>query len=204
MNALTQPRRLPAAERRLHAVAAVLELAAHMNPAEITTATIAAHMGLTQGALFRHFPDKEAVWTAVMDWVAGELPACTEAAARKARGTLPRLEAWFMAHVRFATQYPGVPRIIFGELQRHGPSPAKARLETMLAEYAVRLRSTLQQGVDEGRLRADLDVQGAATLFLGMVQGSVMQALIAGDPAATPAHASAMFKLYRRALEERP
>ncbi|HQV42048.1 MAG TPA: TetR family transcriptional regulator, partial [Moraxellaceae bacterium] len=35
-----------------------MELAGLQNPSEITTAAIAKHMNLTQGALFRHFPNK--------------------------------------------------------------------------------------------------------------------------------------------------
>lgn len=30
-------------------------------------------MSLTQGALFRHFPDKAAMWESVMGWVAEQL-----------------------------------------------------------------------------------------------------------------------------------
>ncbi len=51
---------LPADERRAVTVQAVLDLAATGNPGDITTAAIAKHMKLTQGALFRHFPTKDA------------------------------------------------------------------------------------------------------------------------------------------------
>ena len=64
---------LPAEERRAVIVETVLELAAEGNPAEITTAAIAERMRLTQGALFRHFQSKDAVWSAVMEWVAERL-----------------------------------------------------------------------------------------------------------------------------------
>ena len=49
--------KLPADERRAVVVEAVIALAATTNPADITTAQIAAHMGQTPGALFRHFTD---------------------------------------------------------------------------------------------------------------------------------------------------
>ena len=67
------PKHLPADARRAHTVEAVMALAATQNPSEITTAAIAQHMQLTQGALFRHFPNKEAIWQAVMQWVAEQL-----------------------------------------------------------------------------------------------------------------------------------
>ena len=60
---------LPADERRAITVQAVVELAATRNPGDITTAAIAEHMKLTQGALFRHFPTKDALWKAVMQWM---------------------------------------------------------------------------------------------------------------------------------------
>ena len=62
----THPKHLPADERRAVTVESVVALAGSQNPSEITTAAIAKHMNLTQGALFRHFPNKEAIWQAVM------------------------------------------------------------------------------------------------------------------------------------------
>ena len=52
----THPKHLPADERRAVTVESVVALAGSQNPSEITTAAIAKHMNLTQGALFRHFP----------------------------------------------------------------------------------------------------------------------------------------------------
>ena len=49
---------LPADERRVVTVETVINLAATTNPTDITTSAIAARMGLTQGAIFRHFPTK--------------------------------------------------------------------------------------------------------------------------------------------------
>ena len=68
-----QRKHLPADERRAVTVEAVVKLAARQNPSEITTAAIATSMKLTQGALFRHFPNKDAIWQAVMEWVADHL-----------------------------------------------------------------------------------------------------------------------------------
>ena len=74
-------RHLPADERRAATVEAVVDLAAEQNPSDITTTAIARHMKLTQGALFRHFPTKEAIWQSVMEWVAERLLARVDRAA---------------------------------------------------------------------------------------------------------------------------
>lgn len=73
---------LPAHERRAVTIEAVIALAGTQNPSDITTAAIVKHMNLTQGALFRHFPTKDALWQSVMEWVAMRLLTRLDAAAR--------------------------------------------------------------------------------------------------------------------------
>ena len=118
-------KRLPADERRAVTVRAVVDLAAEQNPSDITTAAIAESMGLTQGALFRSFPTKDAVWRAVMEWVAERLLARIDRAADGVESPLAAMQAIFMSHVEFVEEHPGVPRIIFGELQGANATPAK-------------------------------------------------------------------------------
>ena len=53
--------------RQAEIIATMIALAAERNPAEITTTDIAKAMQVTQGALFRHFPTKEAIRLAVIE-----------------------------------------------------------------------------------------------------------------------------------------
>ncbi|MBK6554307.1 MAG: TetR family transcriptional regulator [Rhodocyclaceae bacterium] len=61
--------RLSGDERRQETVAAVVALARDHGPEGITTQALADRIGVTHGALFRHFPDKAAIWSAVIGWV---------------------------------------------------------------------------------------------------------------------------------------
>lgn len=197
-------RYLPAEQRRERTVAAVIELAAEQDPAAITTAAIANRMQLTQGALFRHFPSKEAIWEAAMEWVARRLLERIERAAQGQPAPLAALEAMFLAHASFVAAHPGVPRMMFGELQRAGDTPAKRLARTLIAQYGVRLHRLIEDGKSRGELCPGLDAEGAATLFIGSLQGLVMQSLIAGDVARVATEAPRVFALYRRAVEARP
>ena len=174
-------RHLPADERRAVTVETVVELAAEQNPSEITTAAIATRMGLTQGALFRHFPTKDAIWRAVMDWVAERLMGRVDRAASSAASPLGALEAIFMAHVAFIAEHPGVPRMMFGELQRPGDSATRRMVKALLERYRDRLRALIEQGRASGELDPEVDPDQAALLFVGTIQGLVMQSLVAGD-----------------------
>ena len=191
---------LPADERRAVTVEAVIALAAEQNPGEITTAAIARHMGLTQGALFRHFPSKDAILQAVMEWVAERLLARVDKAAQAAASPLAALEAIFMAHIDFIAQHPGVPRMLFGELQRAGDTPAKMMARTMLDRYGKRLSALIEQGKAQGELAAEANTAAAATLFIGAIQGLVMQSLLAGNTKRMRADAPGAFAIYRRGI----
>ncbi len=171
MNNSIRPRNLPADERRNVTVEAVVELAASTNPAEITTAAIAKHMNLTQGALFRHFPNKEAIWQAVMKWVAERLMARIDKAAEGIGSPLEAMQAMFLAHVAFVSEHPGAPRMLFGELQGAKATPAKRLAHALLKQYAARLNDLIETGKTCGELPHELDNEAAATLFIGTIQG---------------------------------
>ena len=107
------PRYLPADVRRNATVETVVSLAAERNPSDITTTEIAARMGLTQGALFRHFVNKDAIVQAVMAWVSERLLSRLDTASANAASPLAALEAMFLAHAGFVADHPGVPRMLF-------------------------------------------------------------------------------------------
>ena len=191
---------LPSDERRAEAVEAVIDLAASANPEEITTSAIAARMKLTQGALFRHFPTKDAIWQGVMEWVSERLLARIDRLAGAEADPLAALKAMFLGHVEFIAEHPGVPRMMVGQLQNAGETPAKRMARTLVENYANRLRRILSAARAEGVLPPDLDIDAAAALFLGMIQGLVMQHLIDGDSARMRADASRVWSIYRAGL----
>ncbi len=196
----THTKYLSANERKIVTVEAVVELAGSHNPSEITTAAIAKHMHLTQGALFRHFPSKDAIWQAVMEWVAERLLARIDRAAQDIDSPLAAMEAIFMSHGDFVAEHPGVPRMMFGELQRAESTPARRMVQTLIQCYGERLHRLLEKGKTCGELPSALDNEAAAILFIGTIQGLVMQSMLAGDVERIRHDAPRVFAIYRRGI----
>jgi AcrR family transcriptional regulator len=199
----TRTKHLPAEERRSVIVGAVVDLAGSQNPSEITTAAIAKHMHLTQGALFRHFPSKDAIWQAVMEWVSERLLTRIERSAQGIDSPLAAMQAMFMSHIDFVAEHPGVPRMLFGELQRAETTPAKRIAQGLIQRYAKRLHRLIEQGKACGELSPELDGEAAATLFIGTIQGLVMQSLLAGDMSRIRQDAPRVFAIYERGIGSR-
>ncbi|MXP29300.1 TetR family transcriptional regulator [Porphyrobacter algicida] len=181
-------------ERKAATVEAVIALAASSNPADITTAQIGSYMDVTQGALFRHFPSKQEIWTAVMDWTANQLLARIDKV--ESDNPLDELEAMFVAHVDFVVTHPGIPPILFGELQRRGKTPAKALLQKLMAEYGVRLSTKLTRAKSAGLIACDTDIPAAAIMFLGIIQGLVMQSMMTGNSSMMREMSTRLFNIY--------
>jgi len=194
------PKHLSADERRAATVDAVVELAAEQNPSEITTTAIAKHMGVTQGALFKHFPTKGAILQAVMEFVAKRLLSRVDRAANAAPSPVAAIEAIFMAHVEFVVENPGVPRMMFGELQHAKLTAPKRMARTLIRRYGERLIDLLEEGKVAGELPPLLDSGAAATLFIGTIQGLVMQSLLAGDVELIRKDAPRVFAIFLRGI----
>ncbi len=194
--------RLSTEKRQAEIVAAALNLARESSPALITTGDIAAAIGVTQGAVFKHFPTKDAIWLAAMRWVREALLHRLQTAADQAHTPVDALAAIFHAHVEFVVAHPGVPRFIFHELQQAADSSTKLEVRSVLQGYRKLLLGVLTRAGNAHQVRRDLDVDAAATAFIGLLQGLVMQSMLSGRPGSMRQQAGPVFALYLSGLRE--
>lgn len=172
---------LTAEQRREKTVAAVVDLCANEDPAKITTTEIAKRMKVTQGALFRHFVSKDAIWESVISWVAKQIMKRLEKARSDAPTSLEALRAMFLAHIEFIGERPGIPRLLLGQLQHSRSTPARLMVRNLLSEYRKVVEKQMINAQLDGDLRPDLNIEIATTQYIGMIQGLVMQSLLTGD-----------------------
>ncbi len=196
--------RLTTEERQAEIVAAALKLAHEISPVSITTSDIATAIGITQGAVFKHFPTKDAIWLATMKWVRERLLLKLDEAARSETSAVRALAAMFHAHVAFVIAHPGAPRIIFHELQQPADSLVKQEVRALLQAYRQLLLGQFKAGMKTGELPVGLDQEAAATLIVGIVQGLVMQSMLTGKAAAMKAQAECVFAIYLRGIRAAP
>lgn len=192
-------------DRQAELVQAALVLAAQRSPAEITTGDLAQKIGITQGGVFKHFDSKEAIWLAVLEWAHQTLIDELKQVAQKQQvNALRALQAVFMAHIRFVEQYPGVPRLIFQELQHAKPTPLKDKVQLLMTDYRTLISGLLARAHNDGLLAPEVDLRGAVVLFMGAVQGLVMQSLVTGSLQHMTHQAKAVFSIYETGLLANP
>lgn len=189
-------RRLSAEERQDEIVRVALDLAAHRGVDTVTTQDMADAMGLTQGAIFRHFPTKDDIWVAVIGWVRGQLMARLEKAAALGGDPIDSLERMFHAHIGFIAKHPAIPRLIFSDELRNKNPRLKQLVQEIITGYEKRIAALLRAAKEQGLARTDLDEESAATLYIGMIQGLVLQASIFSGARELTGQAKKIFPVY--------
>ncbi|MEW6612644.1 TetR/AcrR family transcriptional regulator [Thermithiobacillus tepidarius DSM 3134] len=197
-------RRLSAEERQQEIMEAALDLVAESDVDAVTTQDMATRIGLTQGAIFRHFASKEAIWEALVRWLQRRLTKVLSEAAQGGRDPLDALERTFFAHLDFIAKHPGLPKLIFSDqLLRKNPR-LKGLVQEILRAYEGSIAGLIAESQRQGLSPRNLDPEAAAVLFVGMIQGLVVQSTVLGYRNSLGAEARSIFTLYLNGIRTRP
>ncbi len=166
--------RLPTSDRRRQAIAAALELLADTPIPNLSTRQIAKALGISQPALFRHFRSREALLLAVVDHCAKELEALATEAIGEAPDAPSQLEALARALLAFVVQHPGLPRLLFAQ-GAPGGDPVGQATADLVSRQRHLAAALIRLGQRSGAFDPAVSPAQAATLFVGMIQGLILQ-----------------------------
>lgn len=154
------------AATRLRLYGAAVEVIAEDGYAAATVEAIAERAGVAKGTVFYNFGSKEGLFTALLEHGIRRLSDAMTQAARGQESPLGALDAVIMAQLRFFEEYAAFARVLLTEMWRTAWQETVATLRReVLGVYA----DVLRRAVAEGVVRADLDVETAATALFGMV-----------------------------------
>ena len=203
MNQDTIKKRLSAEQRQGEIIRVAVELAAEKGVDSVTTQDMADAMQLSQGAIFRHFASKDDIWVAVIEWVRECLLKVLDKAAAEASDPLNAIERMFYAHIDFIGKHPAIPRLLFSELLHKRNSRLRVLIEGILSGYEARIAGLLEAAKLQALASNELDSQSAAVLYIGMIQGLVMQSSIFGGKRALQQQAERTFPVFLHGIKSR-
>jgi AcrR family transcriptional regulator len=203
LNQETTKRRLSSGERQSEIIRVAVELAADKGVDSVTTQDMADAMHLTQGAIFRHFATKDDIWIAVIEWVRERLMKVLDKAAADAADPLNAIERMFFAHIAFISKHPAIPRLLFSELLHKKNSKLRQLIEGIISGYEAKIANLLDAAKSQSLVPDDFDSQSAAVLYIGMIQGLVMQSSIFGGKRALQLQAEKTFPIFLHGIKTR-
>jgi AcrR family transcriptional regulator len=192
--------RFPADSRKQQIVETVLELVAAHGTEAVSAQLVADAIGVTQPAVFRHFPTKEAMWLAVMDWLEQRLVAIYSAADDGGEARLVVLSRIFLEHVKLIERYPALAKLVFSDHLRLQFPSLQARFGKIHKAYAARLAAVIDRAKADGAIGDSVAAKDAATMFLSLIQGLGFQFAIARLPVKLSTEAEQVLALYLQAI----
>ncbi len=196
-------RRMSSVDRQGEIVRVAIELAAEKDVGSVTTQDMADAMKLTQGAIFRHFTSKDEIWLAVMQWIRENLMKVLSKAAAEATDPLDAIQRMFLAHVAFVGKHPSIPRILFSELQNKQDGKIRHLIQELVSGYESRVTGLLEAAKEQSLVDTELDCKSAAVLYIGLIQGLVMQVSIFGGKRSLMQEAEKIFPIYLNGIRKR-
>ena len=203
MNQEVAKRRLSTEERQGEIIRVAVELAAEKGVDSVTTQDMADAMQLTQGAIFRHFATKDDIWVAVMQWIRERLMKVLDKAAADASDPLDAIQRMFLAHIAFIGKHPAIPRLLFSELLHKKNSKLRQLIQEIISGYEAKISGLLEAAKAQSLVSSDLDSKSAAVLYIGKIQGLVMQTSIFGGKRSLLQGAEKTFPIYLYGIRKR-
>jgi len=159
-------------EQILQALALMLE---EDSGKRITTAALARQVGVSEAALYRHFPSKARMFEGLIEFIEGTLFERIALIIQDNDTAHARVHHILSLLLGFAEKNPGLCRLLNGDAL----TGETARLRTRMAQLFERLETQIKQVLREAEpregLRPAITVTAAANLLLACAEGRIGQ-----------------------------
>ena len=153
----------------------ILETLAHMLQANhgehITTAQLARAVGVSEAALYRHFPSKGKMFEGLIEFIEETLfTRINKIIAEESRAEA-RIQNILFLLLGFAGKNPGMARLLYGDVL----VGETERLRKRVAQIYERIETQMKQILREAEVNENLHlpVNDVAVLLLAVVEGSI-------------------------------
>lgn len=157
-----------AADRKAEIVQAAIRLAAEIGPDRVTARHLGAAVGISQPAVFRHFPTMSDLWLAVGAAVARQL---SEGEMAPGGDPLAALRAMVARHLRYVDRTPAIPAILFSRELHVENEEMRAHFDRVMANRRAGFARLVARAQAAGQLRPGVVPEDAGALILAAVQG---------------------------------
>lgn len=159
-------------EEILQALAAMLETSPGQR---ITTAKLAANLGVSEAALYRHFPSKARMFEGLIEFVEDTLLTRINVILAEEKDTVTRCQAILKLILTFAERNPGITRIMTGDALMGEHDRLRGRIDDLFNRIEAQLKQVLREKALREQQRFNVDEGVLANLLLSYADGRIAQ-----------------------------
>lgn len=156
----------------LEALATELE----KSPGErITTAGLARAVGVSEAALYRHFPSKAKMFEGLIEFIEETVFGLINRILADESNSAARCEKIMMVLLGFSARNPGISRILMGDALTGETERLRQRIGQFFDRVETQFKQVLREGELAGQLRSGQNAAATAGLLLAVAEGRMNQ-----------------------------
>jgi TetR/AcrR family transcriptional regulator len=151
------------------------------NPGDrITTARLAKQVGVSEAALYRHFPSKSKMFEGLIEFIEETLFSRVNIILAEESSAAGRCEKMLTLLLTFTERNPGITRILTGDALAGETERLHARVAQLFDRFETQLKQVLREAEMREGIRPVLPVNTAASLLLAAAEGRISQYVRSG------------------------
>ncbi len=159
-------------EAILRALAQMLE----NNPGgRITTASLAAEVGVSEAALYRHFPSKARMFEGLIDFMEETLFSRITRILGEGSSALVQCEKIILLVLTFAEKNPGISRVLNGDALVGETERLRDRASQVYNRLDTQLKQVFREAEIKEGLRTRMTATVTSNLLLTLIEGKISQ-----------------------------
>lgn len=171
-------------ERKASRKEQILQALAHMLEAtpggRITTAALAKEVGVSEAALYRHFPSKAKMFEGLIEFIEQSLFSRISMILKEEPDALTQCGQILHLLLAFSEKNPGITRILTGDAITGETDRLRQRVIQLFDRIETQLKQILREAeLKEGR-RTRLSATQSANLMLSAAEGRICQFVRSG------------------------
>jgi TetR/AcrR family transcriptional regulator len=190
----------PKVSRREHILQALAAMLESQPGARITTAALAKEVGVTEAALYRHFPSKAKMFEGLIEFVEEVVFSRVTLILQEEDDPVLRCEKILSLLLIFSERNPGITRILNGDAL----TGEHERLQARIAQFFERLETQVRQVLRDAELKHSLGTAmtsaAAANVMVVLVEGHLSQYVRSGFRRKPTEHWEAQWAFLRTQL----
>jgi len=141
----------------------------------ITTAALARHVGVSEAALYRHFPSKAKMIEGLIEFMEASVFTRITRILEEEPSAEGRCRNLIWLLLSFAERNPGFARLLAGDALQGETERLRARMRQFFDRLETQLRQILREGIARGDCVETAPPNVAANLLLSVAEGRVNQ-----------------------------
>ncbi len=166
--------RIDSATRKAQITKAAMELLSEGGCKDLVMVKIAERVGVTDAALYKHFKTKNDMLLFMLEHIEATMVTRLIENTKMYPDSEEKLRYVLSYQFNFIQKNKSIPRILFSEALQFKDDKLKSKINNILADYKNYLIEIIQSASEKGNIRADLNPEAVATIFMGMIQSTVI------------------------------